>query len=177
VSTTASRGAERNPPLRRGRADSGTSFIELLVAVVLLGITIVAVLTAVRATVIGTTLERDHSKAQQWLQSAVGIIENEAFADCNTVILDGPAIQQVYQTAIDYVPATESGAKPPFNFVGATITVQIPDVWDGNQFVLFSEQGLLCFDNKLLRQQRIQIDVTSPNGKVIESVQVVKSDS
>lgn len=156
--------------------DRGASFIELLVSIVLLGLAVVATLTAMRATIIGTTLERDHSKAQQWLQSAVGVIEGVNFADCNTVALDGPIIRQEYQDAVDYDATTNpDGAKPPFGFEGGTLTVAEPLVWDGTEFVGFLSQSQ-CYDDVLLRQQLIEITARNAEGQIVESVEMIKRD-
>ena len=153
------------------RRDSGMSYVELLVAIVLLGTTVVGVLTAVRATVIGTRVERDHSKAQQWLQSAVGVIEAQDFASCDPLVINGASVEATYQDAIDH-PVT--GAKRPYGFTTATIDVRTPEVWNGTKFVAFDSQSV-CYDQLRLRQQRVTIVVSQPNG-VNESVEMIKVD-
>ena len=160
------RGTDRHGCAR----DEGATFVELLVAIVLIGTTVVAMLTAVRATVIGTAVERDHSKAQQWLQSAVGVIEAYDFANCSSV-LTGADIEAAYQAAIDD-PA--NGAKRPFGFENAFIDVGVPDVWDGTEFVDFATQAV-CYDQFLLRQQLVTVTVSDPDG-IVESVEMVKRD-
>lgn len=161
---------------RPDRVDRGATFVELLVSIVLIGTAVVATLAAVRATIIGTTTERDHSQAQQWLQSAVGVIERENFADCASVTLDGPAIRATYLAAITYDENTNpDGAKQPDGFDGGTIDVSVPLVWDGAAFVPFGSQSQ-CYDDVLLRQQLITITVTSPDGRIEESVDVIKRD-
>jgi hypothetical protein len=126
-------------------------------------------MTALRATVIATTLERDHAKAQQWLQAAAEVVEDQNYGDCDTVPLSGPQIQNGYQTAI------EAFTTEPYGFTGGTITVSEPEAWDGSSFVDFSSQTT-CYDDVLLRQQRVTITVQSPNGRIIEDVQVIKKD-
>lgn len=158
---TRTRGADR--------ADRGASFIEVLVAVVLIGLSVVAVMAALRATVIATTLERDHAKAQQWLQAASEVVEDQNYGDCDTVPLSGSQIQTAYQTAV------ETFTTEPYGFTGGTITVSEPEVWDGSRFVSFASQST-CYDDVLLRQQRVTITVRSPDGDIIESVQVIKKD-
>lgn len=155
------------------RSDVGATFVEILISLVLLGTVLIATLTAMRTTIIATSIERDHSKAQQWLQSAIGIIEDVDFGDCSDVALSGPQIEAAYQDAIDD-PVT--GAQQPYNFVGATIDVFEPDVWDGSQWVAFGDQSQ-CLDDELLRQQRVTVEVRSPDGNIIESVQLVKRDA
>lgn len=151
--------------------DRGLTFIELLVALVLISTAMVAILTAVRATVIGTRVERDHSKAQQWLQSAVGVIEAQDFASCDPLVINGSSVETAYQAAIDNVT---TGAKRPYGFAGATIDVNTPDVWNGTSFVPFDSQTV-CYDQSRLRQQRVRIEVVHPNG-ITESVEMIKVD-
>src|SRR5262245_58399225 len=127
---------------RRAAADSdsratdrGATFVEVLVAIVLLGTVIVGTLAALRASVIGTRLERDHAKAHQWLQSAVGVVEDEPFGDCNTVSTDKVIIVDKYQDAID------ADASKPDGF-GGSITVTDLDVWNGTGWVDFGSQPI-----------------------------------
>jgi hypothetical protein len=167
----ATRTAEHLRLADPSRRDRGASYIELLVAIVLLGTVVVGVLAAVRATVIGTRVERDHSKAQQWLQSAVGVIEAQDFASCDPLVINGANVEAAYQAAID---DPVFGAKRPFGFTTATIDIKAPEVWNGTTFVAFDSQTV-CYDQSRLRQQRVTIEVTQPNG-VRESVEMIKVD-
>jgi hypothetical protein len=156
---------------RQSNRDLGTTFVELLVAIVLVGIAVVGILTAVRVTVIGSATERDHAKAQQWLQSAVGVIEAQDFQSCDPSAINGATVEAAYQAAVDH---PVSGAKKPYNFGAATLDVKTPQVWDGTTFVAFDSQSR-CYDGIRLRQQRITVEVQHPNG-VTESVEMIKVD-
>jgi prepilin-type N-terminal cleavage/methylation domain-containing protein len=167
----ATKKAEDLPAAEPPRRDRGMSFIELLVAIVLLGTVVVGVLTAVRTTIIGTRVERDHSKAQQWLQSAIGVIEAKDFASCDPAVINGASVEAAYQSAVD---DPLYGAKRPYGFATATLDVKVPDVWNGVKFVAFNTQSV-CYDQSRLRQQRVTIEVTQPNG-ARESVEMIKVD-
>ena len=65
-------------------------------------------------------------KAQQWLQSGIGVIEAQDFASCDPLVINGANVEAAYQAAIDN---PVSGAKRPFGFTGATIDVKTPEVW------------------------------------------------
>jgi len=164
-------------PDHRGRhRDRGVSLVEILVSIVLLGTAATATLTALRASVIGTRIERDHSKAQQWLQSAAGIIEDIDFGDCASVSISGDEIRDTYQASVDYHEVTNpDGAKTPFGFDDGQLIVDVPDVWNGIAWVAFADQSQ-CLDDKLLRQQRVTIKVVGPDGTINETVEVVKRD-
>jgi hypothetical protein len=88
------------------------------------------------------------------------------------LVITGANVRDTYQLAIEDPVA---GAKRPEGFTGATIDVMIPRVWDGTRFVDFNTQSV-CYDEYLLRQQLVTIQVTSPDGRIIESVEVVKRD-
>ena len=152
-------------PLMKSR-DGGASLVEILVAITLMGTVVAAVLSSVFVTVKATAYERDHAKAQQWLQSAIGVIEAVDYSECKTVLL-GTAVQ------LDYQNAASAGAQRPWLYEGV-LTVGVPEVWDGKKFVLFDTQSV-CYDQSRLRQQRVRLTVSHPGG-VLESVEMIKVD-
>ena len=151
----------RRPARRRTTAPrSGQTFIELLVAIVLLGTVVVGVLTALRTTVIGTRVERDHSKAQQWLQSGIGVIEGYDFAKCSTITLNGVERQSAYQAAIDDPTTGLSGR------TGSTVRrsrSKMPEVWNGTSTCLCSTVAV-----PLLRQFRVAAATRDDRGTQAE---------
>ncbi len=157
------------------RRDRGATFVEMLVAIVLLGTTVVGVLTAVRATVIGSAVERDHAKAHQWLQSAIGVITSEPFVNCDiSGFPDGSNIQDAYKNAV----IAKADVPDGWLSTAADIQVLAPKVWNGLTFVDFNAQlspSPSCYDQNQLRQQLIKIEVRNPSGEIIENVEVVKS--
>jgi Tfp pilus assembly protein PilV len=167
--------AEDLPAARPARRDRGVSYIELLVAVVLLGTVVLGVLAALRATIIATTVERDHSKAQQWLQSAVGVLQAAAFEDCTaTSTAEVPnaydTIRTSYENTIRALATRPEGFVPP-----AQISVIGIDVWNGTAYAAFTTQAE-CLDNNDLRQQLVVISARDPDSSIIETVEVVKRD-
>jgi hypothetical protein len=169
--------AERNPT-----GDRGVSMIEVLIGISLLATVVVAVISAVGVTVKATAYERDHAKAQQWLQAAVGVIEAVDFIGCDPTEINGAIVQDAYQKAVtvgtvdtngDEVVNGDDGARRPWEYDGE-LTVGIPEVWDGEQYVSFDSQTV-CYDQSRLRQQLVSLVVTHPSG-VRESVEMIKVD-
>lgn len=155
--------AETRAHPARSRRDHGQSFVELLVAIVLLGTAVVGILAAVRATIIGSALERDHARAQQWLQAAGEVLVGDiAWKDCNSTNT-GAVLKGLYQTAlqgeVDIVPSSwlSSQVSIPVN-----VTFAQPD---GS----FSGTCHSQIDRQLIR-----IQVVGPDNKIIETVDVVK---
>ena len=162
--------------------DGGASLVEILVAITLMGTVVAAVLSSVFVTVKATAYERDHAKAQQWLQAAIGVIEAVQFSACDPVVINGTTVQKYYQDAVtvgkvdtngDTEINAEDGAKRPWQYEGV-LTVGVPDVWDGKKFVPFNTQSV-CYDQSRLRQQRLRLTVSHPGG-VLESVEMIKVD-
>ena len=153
------------------------TFIELLVAIVILGIGVVGVLAAARTTVLGATAEREHAKAHQWLQSASAVIDGVPRELCDlTNDPDGSGIQAIYQTEVSDGARRPDGWDPT---TAASIVVSVPRVWNGSAFVPYTDQLSEgeCFDTNRLGQQLIEMIVTSPSGEIIETVEVVKRES
>lgn len=162
--------------------DQGFSMVEMLIGIALLSGVVAAVITAVGVTVKATAYERDHAKAQQWLQAAVGVIEAVDFASCDPAVINGANVQQAYQEAVtvgrvdtngDGEINGDDGARRPWEYQGE-LTVGVPEVWDGEQYVPFDTQTV-CYDQSRLRQQLVPLVVTHPSG-VRESVEMIKVD-
>lgn len=165
-----------------GSGDRGFSMVEMLIGIALLSTVVVAVISAVGVTVKATAYERDHAKAQQWLQAAVGVIEAVDFKDCDPAVINGANVQQAYQEAVtvgrvdtngDGVIDGDDGARRPWEYEGE-LAVSVPEVWDGEKFVPFDTQTV-CYDQSRLRQQLVSLVVTHPSG-VRETVEMIKVD-
>jgi hypothetical protein len=162
--------------------DSGVSLIEIIVGITLMTTVVVAVLSAVGVTVKATAYERDHAKAQQWLQAAIGVIEAVDFESCDEALITGTNVQEAYQDAVtvgrvdtngDGTVDADDGAQRPWQYEGV-LTVEVPEVWDGSQYVPFDSQTV-CYDQQRLRQQLVRLVVNHPNG-VEETVEMIKVD-
>lgn len=164
------------------RRDRGISLIEIIIGITLMSTVVVAVLSAVAVTAKATAYERDHVKAQQWLQAAIGVIEAVDFESCDPALITGANVQQAYQDAVtvgrvdtngDGDINADDGAQRPWQYEGV-LTVVVPEVWDGTGYVPFDSQTV-CYDQQRLRQQLVRLVVNHPNG-VEESVEMIKVD-
>ena len=156
--------------------DSGSTFIELLVTIVLLGLVVVGALTAMRATVIGTRIERDHAKAQQWLQSAIGVLNERARVGCDLVLpgyVDGEE-----QVRLEYQEYVRSNVASPVGWQASSqlLIVDPVKIWDGQQYWDPDLSPEPCYDNIGYELQLITIQVTSPDGDILETIELVKHD-
>lgn len=144
------------------------TLVEVLVAVVLLGLGGVATLSAVGSSVLSSRLERDHARAQVWLQSAIEVIQDTTREGCDQ---GEEVVRLAYQSTI-----RTKIVNPP-GWGDNQLTIRGPiKVWDGDTYWDPYDPGApaQCFDNQGFLLQLITIVVSSPEGDIIEDVTVVK---
>lgn len=140
-------------PLLR-RTEAGTTLIEVLMAVAILGIAVVGIVGAMGTSIIGTDHHRKQAQAHTVLLSAVDAVKSQSanpYLPC--------------ATTGTYAPS--AGVALPGDWTAATISVQGVKYWNGSGFAATCPPS----DKKL---QLIQVQVTSPDGRATETVAVVK---
>jgi hypothetical protein len=161
------------PDSGAARRDPGSTLIEILIAIVLLGGVVGGTLATLRATILSGTVQRDQAKAHAWLQSSSDILYGSEKVSCLVGASD-VANEETVRIAYD---AIVKG-------------IESPDAWDDWQInvvppVLFWNAGDLDADPDVdlyfgtdcdpnLTLQLIEIEVRSPSGRIIESVEIVK---
>lgn len=146
-----------------GDPDNGTSLIEILISVVLLGLVVSAMLTTLTVTINASAIERDHANAHAWLQIATDVLYGEEREDCGTPLLSR---QNDVFTAYNSVV---KGTDDPEGWGSSNIAVVPPVLfWDGDGY------QSVCYDDENINLQLITIQVRNPDGEIVESVQVVK---
>ncbi len=167
------REASEETKVPRRQSDSGTTLIEILVSIVLIGTAVVATLGALRISIIGGTIHRDHANAHAWLQSASDVLYASEKEDCNTSLSDGgkSTIIAMYQPVVDVVAN-------PQGWTNSQIKVVDLQFWnatdtDGDGIVEY-RFGDVCQDSINLSLQRVTLEVRSPDGRIIEQVELVK---
>lgn len=155
------------------------TLVELLIAITIMGIAVVAVLATVRVTTVSTAVSRDHAKAYQWLQSAVGILESAPRASCETGEV---AVREQYTTIIRDAMATLDQS-PDALADGAEVAIWQPDqievlapvkAWDGSAYWAPGESATYCHEADGFKLQLVTLQVRNPDGRIIETLQVVK---
>lgn len=155
------------------RRDSGTTLVEILVSIVLIGTAVVATLGALRISVIGGTIHRDHSNAHAWLQSASDVLYAAEKVDCDIALADGgeSLIVGAYQPIVDSVANPEGWTNSQIKVVDLQFWNATRQV--GSGFVDY-RFGNVCQDSINLSLQRVTLEVRSPDGRIIEQVELVK---
>lgn len=164
-----------------GSDDRGVTLVEILVTVVLLGTVMTAVLGSARASIIGTRLERDHAKAYQWLQSANGVLQAADRIGCDhdpvNVPEDATFASGEEKVRLTYQELLRTGVVNPPEWDDRQLSVLYPvKVWDGTQYWEPALAPKPCYDADGYLLQLVTLQVTSPDGDIIETIQVVKRD-
>ncbi len=147
------------------RGDRGSSIIEIVIAVVLIGTVVVAILSAVISATTASTTSRSSAEVETALVNATDRV-NRAPKKCDYTVYARAAVltqdwdaEQASVTQQYYVPADTSA------IAGTWVTG--PATKTGCPTLGSSADGLV---------QRVTITITSTDGHVRRSIQVVKSD-
>lgn len=154
--------------------DAGFSLVEAVLSIALLGLLATGTMTLMFSGLKAGTLQRDHANAHAWLQSAADRIYAIDKEPCNAADADHgeSAVRAVYDAAVDAVPNPEGWTDsqirvvPPVEFWNAVDA-------NGDQISEFSF-GADCQDSQGLTLQRIELEVVSTSGVIIEAVEIVK---
>lgn len=149
--------------------DRGLTLVEVLVAVVLLGVGVTAIMSLFAQTIAGTDRHRSMVAAEAWAQSAGDYLTaNVPRLPCwipgaSTIL---PAYYEYYIRAgtvnSEGWPASNIRVVPPVQY------------WNGSAFGSGSSFCVETADATGLRAQLITIRVTSPDGQVSRNLTVVK---
>lgn len=151
----------------------GFTLVEVLVSIALIGTAVVATLAALQISILGGTIHRDHANAHAWLQSASDVLYASSKVDCDTLAADGgrAVLIAAYQPIVD-------GVANPETWADSQITITDLEFWmatdtDSDGIVEY-RFGATCQDSINLGLQRITLEVRSPNGRIIEEVELIK---
>lgn len=147
----------------RQRRDAGQSLVEVLIAILLTGMLAIAGMVTLRASIVGSEIDRDHANAHAWLQTASDVLYGAARWDCGTEA--APAAGAVADKYDEIIQATTN----PRGWDSELIKVVRPVLfWDGSIY------QSTCFDDSGVNLQLVTIQVQAPDGRIVESVQIVK---
>jgi type II secretory pathway pseudopilin PulG len=171
------------------------SLLELVIAIALMGTVVVGVLVSLRTTTRASRIDRDSAKAFEWLQAAADRVYNGARVPCYTT---SPATPQAAYTALVQGanrPAgwdVASGATIQVTavaFLGRTLETQ-PLAWSPASSHCFESAGCptdldtlpqpvptnLQYCKSPLTTQKITITATGPDGLIVQTLEMVKSE-
>jgi type II secretory pathway pseudopilin PulG len=136
------------------RDEAGTTLLEVLVGVAILGIAVVAIVSGLGTSILTTDHHAKQARAHTVLVSAAEAVKSE-----------GSNPYQACATTGAYSPS--SGVTLPAGWAASNVAVDNVQFWDGSAFT----GSCPAPEQKL---QLVLITVTSPDGRAVESVSVVK---
>jgi Tfp pilus assembly protein PilV len=148
----------------RGRDDRGNTLIEIVITVVLMAVIIIPVLEAVRTSIAASATSRSAAQVETALVNAADRV-NRAPKRCNYTIYAQAAVQ-TQGWAANTASVTQQYYVP-----GAD--ARTAGTWMTGDPLSPGCAGLSPTD---LLVQRVTIHLTSPDGTIRRSIQVVKSD-
>jgi type II secretory pathway pseudopilin PulG len=152
--------------------DVGTSLIEILISIVLLGTVVAATLTGLSAAITASAIDRDHANAHAWLQTAADMLYARELDQCDPAI---DPITEINDTIAEY-QATVQQTDNPEGWGAANIQVIGVQWWsidiDSATGLGTEAWGTTC-DSGDTNLQRISIRVTSEDGDIVEEVEVI----
>jgi type II secretory pathway pseudopilin PulG len=157
---------DRHIIARNGRSDpdGGFSIVEIVIAIVLMGTVVVAILNAVSMSVKASSVSRSAAQVETAVVNAADRV-NRAPKGCDYTIYAQAAVQ-TEGWAPDRATVTHE-----FYVPGADATVE--GSWETGAAGAPGCSGPAPTD---LLVQRVTISITSPDGKVRRNIEVVKSD-
>lgn len=158
-------------------SDRGFSLSEILVAISLMGTSVVVVLTSIQAVIFASQSDRNHAQTFEWLQAAsdaVHLVDRVPCTDNGQGRLDAIAA---------YDAAAQSATVPAaWNDLDATIeVVDVEYLGRATSDAEFSWSPNFCFEGGVftdspLYTQRVTIEVWSPSDGARQTLQMVKSE-
>ncbi len=167
--------ADARRPLRRHRrAADGFSYVEVLVAIVIVGVTVIAVLVGLRTTLISGRVGTERSELMLWVNEGAEALHREPYVPCSAIDPNGymttseaAAIRNAYQSTLDAVAA-------PDGMAGGSLVIDAPQLLSIDPWSLTER-----WDDRQCNPQfdvaALRITATSPQGTSVE-VEVIVDD-
>lgn len=175
--------AQGSPPRspRVAARDRGVSLIEVVITVVLLGTVVVSVLTTMSVTITATALDRDHSNAHAWLQTAADTLYSNnpigCLEDDGDPLTPAPTPATIEATRLSTIALYQATAQATHN----------PEGWDPSLIQLidleywhyvrgtdnFVDEGWTYHRCEGTDLQRLTFQVSAPDGRIVEEVEVI----
>jgi len=155
--------------------DHGMTMIEVLVAIVLIGLVVTAILTTLTTTTTASAVDRDHAIAFTWLQAA----SDEVYRDARVPCTSGQAAAiSAYDAAAKSVPRPARWASEPTAVIAVTDVEYLGRL---DPTADFDWDAAYCFEGGIyadspLYTQRVTIEARSPDGRIVKTIQMVKSE-
>ena len=157
--------------------DRGTTFVEILVSIVLMGTAVVGILVALRTSTHASAIDLSQAKAYEWVQSVSDQIYDAPRVPCYSG--GSAAAITAYQSAAN------GAAKPPGWSSGSVTVTNVEFLGRALSTDPFSWSTSFCFESSNasnpyytspMYTQRVTFTVAGPPNTTSVTMQVVKSE-
>jgi len=157
---------------RRHGPDRGSTLIEVIITIVIIGSVVAGTMASLQASVIASTRHRDHSNAHGWLQSASDVLYASPKENCNPALPSNgeAATRAKYDDVIKVVTNPQGWADWQIKVVAPVLFWNAANIDADPDIEYFF--GSAC--NSSLSLQLVRLEVRSPKGTIIETVEIVK---
>jgi type II secretory pathway pseudopilin PulG len=161
----------RRPTVPR---DSGATLIEIIIAVVLMGLTVVATMSLLTTTVGASRLDRDHSNAHAWLQTASDMLYARMPADCDETLTVPADIEAKRQEIMAEYRQTIQETQNPEDWPQGNIEIIDLLFWHYARDASTNgvQEGWVT-DRCTTKLQLVELRVSDESGDIIEEVEVI----
>jgi hypothetical protein len=159
--------------------------IEVLIAIVLMGLAVTATMTTLTATITATSLDRDHANAHAWLQTGVDMLYAQELINCGAIGTDNDGDSVTTASDSDGVMTTFGDVKNdyqstlrqtdnPEGWPDANIEVIDLQFWNIEKLAsgLGTEAWSTSCDNDTTLQ-RLLVRVRGADGRIVEETEVI----
>ena len=140
------------------RGDAGTSLVEVLMAVSIMGITFVAVLSGMATAIVVSDQHRGQADGNAVLVAAVEKVKSRDTLYVNCA------------SQVEYLDEAQTVTPLPTGWTASSITITSVQYWTG-------AFGPTCPGGSELPLQLVTVAVSSPDGRATETVSFVKAPS
>lgn len=146
--------------------------VEILISIVLMGMTVAGTMTALSTTIMASAFDQDHANAHAWLQTSADMLYASPLAQCtgDTVdMVENAALRGHYENILQQTQNPEGWPSGNLDVVDLSywnvdldpVTSRMIEGW-----------SYRC-DTASTNLQQLQIEVRAPDGSVVEQVEVI----
>jgi hypothetical protein len=146
--------------------------VEILISIVLIGMTVGATLTALSTTIMASTFNQRHANAHAWLQTSADMLYASPLGQCTGDTIDmveNAAIRERYEGILQQTQNPEGWPSSNLDVIDLfywnvdldPVTSQMVEGW-----------SYRC-DTASTNLQQLRIEVRAPDGSIVEQVEVI----
>ena len=154
--------------------DAGVSLVEIVIAVVLMGLVLVGTMSLLTGTIGASRIDRDHSNAHAWLQTASDMLYAREPEHCDSTLTTAADIEARRQAIMAEYRDTIQETENPEHWPQSNIQVVDLRFWHYARDPSTNgvDEGWVA-DRCTTKLQLVKLRVRDVSGEIIEEVEVI----